>query len=86
MGNHGIATVAESVAEAFDLLYYTERAAQVQIYAMWTGQKLLQMPRDVVETTMKTGSGQQFRHGKPCDYHFRALKRMLDKKEPDYKD
>jgi hypothetical protein len=55
MGNHGIATVAESVAEAFDLLYYTERAAQVQIYAMWTGQKLLQMPRDVVETTRKRG-------------------------------
>ena len=28
----------ESVADAYDRLYYIERAAQVQIYAMWTGQ------------------------------------------------
>jgi len=27
-----------------DRLYYTERAAQVQIYAMWTGQPLKQLP------------------------------------------
>lgn len=86
MGNHGIVTVAESVAEAFDLLYYTERAAQVQIYAMWTGQKLLPLPDPVVQKTMRVGAGQQFKHGKPYDYHFRALKRILDRKEPDYKD
>ena len=28
----------ETVAQAYDRLYYVERAAQVQIYAMWTGQ------------------------------------------------
>jgi len=86
MGNHGIATVAETIAEAFDLLYYTERAAQVQIYAMWTGQKLLAMPQKIVEKTMSSGASQQLLHGKPYDYHFRALKRILDRKEPDYKD
>jgi ribulose-5-phosphate 4-epimerase/fuculose-1-phosphate aldolase len=86
MGNHGVATVAESVAQAFDLLYYTERAAQVQIYAMWTGQKLLPMTPPVVEKTMNLGAGQPFLHGKGYDYHFRALKRILDKGEPDYKD
>ena len=31
MANHGVATVGKSVAEAYDLLYYTERVAQVQI-------------------------------------------------------
>jgi len=86
MGNHGIAAVAESVAEAVDLLYYTERAAQVQLYAMWTGQKLLPMQPSVLEKTMNLGSGQQFLHGKGYDYHFRALKRILDRKEPDYKE
>jgi len=85
MGNHGIATVAETIAEAFDLLYYTERAAQVQLYAMWTGQKLLEMPKPIVEKTMNTGAGQTFRHGRPYDYHFRALKRILDRQQPDYK-
>lgn len=86
MGNHGIATVTETVAEAFDLLYYTERAAQVQLYAMWTGQELLPMPEPILERTMKVCAGQTFLHGKPHDYHFRALKRILDRQEPDYKD
>ncbi len=44
MANHGISTVGATVAEAYDMLYYVERAAQVQIYAMWTGQKLKQLP------------------------------------------
>ncbi|HUS95928.1 MAG TPA: class II aldolase/adducin family protein [Hyphomicrobiaceae bacterium] len=86
MGNHGVATVAGSVAEAFDLLYYAERAAQVQLYAMWTGEKLLPMPAPVLERTMNMVGGQSFKHGKPYDYHFRALKRILDRQEPDYKD
>ena len=44
MANHGISTVGETVADAYDRLYYIERAAQVQIYAMWTGQQLKQLP------------------------------------------
>jgi ribulose-5-phosphate 4-epimerase/fuculose-1-phosphate aldolase len=40
MANHGITTVGRSIALAYDRLYYIERAAQVQIYAMWTGQRL----------------------------------------------
>ena len=35
---------------------------------------------------MSTGGGQKFKHGRGYDYHFRALKRILDKNEPDYKD
>lgn len=87
MGNHGVVTVTESIAESIDLLYYTERAAQVQLYAMWTGQELLELPDPVLQRTMKGGSGgHTFKHGKPYDYHFRALKRILDRQEPDYAD
>lgn len=86
MGNHGIATVTETIAEAFDLLYYTERAAQVQLYAMWTGQELLPMADNVLQDTLNLSSGQTFKNGKGYDYHFRALKRMLDRNEPDYKE
>ena len=32
MASHGVATITPTISEAFDLLYYTERAAQVQIY------------------------------------------------------
>ena len=67
-----------------DLLYYTERAAQVQLYAMWTGQELLPMTDDVLHKTMNLGAGQPFKLGKGYDYHFAALKRILDRKEPDY--
>src|SRR5690349_19850306 len=34
MASHGVATVGISVAEAYDLLYYTERVAQVQLLAV----------------------------------------------------
>ena len=53
MANHGITTVGATVAEAYDRLYYIERAAQVQIYAMWTGQPLKQLPEPVVEKTKR---------------------------------
>src|SRR6201984_6225 len=49
MANHGISTVGEAVAEAYDRLYYVARAAQVQIYALRTGQKLKQLWQPVVD-------------------------------------
>src|SRR4030081_2319122 len=59
MANHGISTVGSTVADAYDRLYYIERAAQVQIYAMWTGQPLKKLPDAVVEKTKRdiAGSG-----------------------------
>src|SRR5690349_1251249 len=36
MANHGVIVVGETVAEAYDRLFYLERACQVQLYAMWT--------------------------------------------------
>jgi ribulose-5-phosphate 4-epimerase/fuculose-1-phosphate aldolase len=85
MANHGVATIGSTVAEAFDKLYYIERAAQVQLYAMWTGKPLKFMDPAVTERTM-AATGQSFKMGKPCEYHFAALKRILDRKEPDYRD
>jgi ribulose-5-phosphate 4-epimerase/fuculose-1-phosphate aldolase len=85
MANHGISTVGESVAEAYDRLYYVERAAQVQIYAMWTGQRLKQLPEPVVEKTKSSIGGTQYYTGlSPAERHFEALKRILDREEPDY--
>ena len=85
MANHGISTVGDSVAAAYDRLYYIERAAQVQIYAMWTGQKLKQLPDAVVEKTQTNFTGQSYYAGPtPAERHFDALKRILDRQEPDY--
>ncbi|MBO0710805.1 MAG: class II aldolase/adducin family protein [Acetobacteraceae bacterium] len=87
MANHGVATVGRSVAEAYDRLYYVERVAQVQLYAMWTGRPLRELPREVVDKTLKSFTGGP-RYGgrRACEWHFDALKRILDRKEPDYRD
>ena len=85
MANHGISTVGNTVADAYDRLYYTERAAQVQIYAMWTGQPLKQLPGAVVEKTRRDyGGSSMFNGPSPAQRHFDALKRTLDRKEPEY--
>jgi ribulose-5-phosphate 4-epimerase/fuculose-1-phosphate aldolase len=85
MANHGISTVGVTIAEAYDRLYYIERAAQVQIYAMWTGQPLKKLPEAVVEKTMRDIGGSDLYKGPtPAQRHFDALKRILDRKEPDY--
>ena len=85
MANHGISTVGATVADAYDRLYYIELAAQVQIYAMWTGQPLKQLPAAVVEKTKRDIGGTDLYQGPtPAQRHFDALKRVLDRKEPDY--
>ncbi len=85
MANHGVTTIASSVAEAYDKLYYIERAAQAQLYAMWTGQPLLEMKPEVVEKTKSSiGAANQFDGKKPHAFHFEALKRILDRQDADY--
>jgi ribulose-5-phosphate 4-epimerase/fuculose-1-phosphate aldolase len=86
MANHGVATVGRTIAEAYDRLYYLERAAQVQLYAMWTGRPLKHLPPTVVDRTVAEFRGVRTYGGRsPAVWHFEALKRILDRKEPDYK-
>ncbi|MHC1948363.1 class II aldolase/adducin family protein [Bradyrhizobium sp. UFLA06-06] len=84
MANHGITTVGERVADAYDRLYFIERAAQVQIYAMWTGQRLKKLPEHVVEKTEREFAAVSRQGTASAQRHFDALKRILDRKEPDY--
>jgi ribulose-5-phosphate 4-epimerase/fuculose-1-phosphate aldolase len=87
MANHGVTTLGVTAADAYDRLYYLERAAQVQIYAMWTGQPLKQLPAAVVEKTKREigGEARSYDGPSPAQRHFDALKRILDRTEPDYK-
>ena len=93
MANHGVTTVGATVAEAYDRLYYIERVAQVQIFAMWTGQRLKKMPEEIVNRTTRNNGQDKADDAMfpkydppPAIRHFEALKRILDRKEPDYKD
>jgi hypothetical protein len=52
---------------------------------MWTGQPLKQLPAAVVEKTKRDIGGSRYYTGlKPAERHFNALKRILDRTEPDY--
>jgi ribulose-5-phosphate 4-epimerase/fuculose-1-phosphate aldolase len=88
MANHGVATIGESVSQAYDLLYYVERVAQVQLYAMWTNRPLKHVPQQVIDKSYASFKQEAPNYGNksPAEWHFAALKRMLDRKEPDYKD
>ncbi len=79
MANHGITVVGRNVAEAFDDLYFFERACQVQFIAMQSGKAIRNVPAQVAQSTF--GVMHNKRDARP---HFNALKRILDREEPDY--
>jgi len=81
MGNHGVLVAAPSVAQAFDDLYYFERAARNLVLAYSTGKELRVLSDEVAETT----SGQWENYTNGADKHFSELKAILDEEEPDYR-
>ncbi|NKJ45631.1 rRNA adenine methyltransferase [Burkholderia sp. SG-MS1] len=86
MANHGILTLG-SIAHAFDRLYYFERVAQVQLYALWTGEKLKHLNQTVIDRANEgyKSSGGRIGNKTWAEHHFDALKRILDRREPDYR-
>jgi ribulose-5-phosphate 4-epimerase/fuculose-1-phosphate aldolase len=81
LANHGVIVVGPSVAEAFDLLYYLERACRLQVLARSTGGKFKPIRENVVRDTCR-----MMREDAPkyAGAHFGALKRILDREEPGY--
>ena len=51
MGNHGVTIVGETVAEAFEDLYFFEKAAQTVILARSTGERLAVLSDAVAQNT-----------------------------------
>ncbi len=82
MGNHGVMVVADTVAQAFDDLYYFERAAETLIAAYATGRELRVASREVAAKT----AGQWAEYPDFAELHFSELKAILDDEEPSYKD
>ena len=82
MGNHGVMVVGESVGQAFDTLFYLERAAQTMVMAYMTGQPLRVLDDAVARRTAEQWDS----YPEIGDKHFSELKRILDEDEPDYRD
>jgi ribulose-5-phosphate 4-epimerase/fuculose-1-phosphate aldolase len=66
------------VAQAFDDLYYLERASMLQVSAQSMGKRLRVVPDEIAQHTaiQMAGESQQAR------LHFEALKRIVDREEP----
>jgi ribulose-5-phosphate 4-epimerase/fuculose-1-phosphate aldolase len=78
LAHHGVIVCGESVAYAFDDLYYLERSCMVQVLAQGTGGKLKRAPRHLVEQAARQIEGER----QQSVLHFEALKRLLDRHEP----
>jgi ribulose-5-phosphate 4-epimerase/fuculose-1-phosphate aldolase len=82
MGNHGVLVAGATVAEAFDALYYLEKACQTMVLAYSTGQALNVMPHELAE---KTARGWES-YKDMAVAHFGEMKRILDRKDASYAD
>jgi len=84
MGNHGVMVVGETVARAFDELYYFERACGTYIDALQTGKPLRIASDEVAEKTAQQWEDYVGRIGL-ADAHLREIREILDREEPDYR-
>jgi ribulose-5-phosphate 4-epimerase/fuculose-1-phosphate aldolase len=85
LANHGVIVVGPTVAEAFDLMYYLERACRLQVLGRSmmanSGGKFRAVRPEVVEQTYKLILADAPKY---AGAHFEALKRILDREEPAY--
>ena len=80
--NHGLLVCGDSIPDAFDQMYYLERACQIQISAQSSGEALIEAS-DAVAARV---AAQFDRPGRPSkDKHWPPLLRMLERVKPDYK-
>lgn len=83
--NHGVLVIDTSPAQAFERLYFLERACQAQVLALSTGGRLRVIPESVVRSTVAQFRASSCVGGeKRSELHFSALKRMLDRDGADY--
>ena len=80
MANHGVLITGEDVAQAFDDLYYLERAAMTQIMAMSTGRPLRIIPDDVC----RMAYGQFGAESEQACHFLEAIKRILKRESPEF--
>jgi ribulose-5-phosphate 4-epimerase/fuculose-1-phosphate aldolase len=79
--NHGLLTVGRTIAEAFILMFYLERACEVQIRAQSSGSKLI-FPSE--EVCQKSALQQDIEDVGQLQWP--ALLRLLDREDPSYRE
>jgi ribulose-5-phosphate 4-epimerase/fuculose-1-phosphate aldolase len=80
LANHGVLVTGKTVAQAFDRLYFVERSCRTQLYSMWTGLPRRFVTPQVLERIRSYKFVPDPNMDKSGDeYHFDAMKRILDR-------
>ncbi|UUZ63437.1 class II aldolase/adducin family protein [Polaromonas sp. P1-6] len=81
--NHGLLTMGKDVSRAFELMFYLERACQIQIAALSGGSRITYPAAEVCDRTSAQFAGD---HSFVKGRDWQALLRLLDRIDPTYKD
>ena len=82
LANHGILTTGQTVAQAFDELYYFEKACETYITALSTQKELKIVSPEVAE---KTAQEWENYSTDMEELHLKAIRSILDNEDPSYK-
>ncbi|MGI9461544.1 MAG: class II aldolase/adducin family protein [Alphaproteobacteria bacterium] len=81
LGNHGVLAIGKTLADAWNNLYYFERAAKHLILSYQTQKPLQMLSHQIAQrTAMENDNASEF-----CDLYFESLKELINREEPDYK-
>ena len=80
--NHGILTVGQTIGQAFDELYYFEKACETYITALSTNKELKIANSKVAEKTAQEWENYPVNMG---EQHLKAIRSILDKEDSSYK-
>ncbi|RFA31498.1 class II aldolase [Alkalilimnicola ehrlichii] len=81
--NHGTLTLGRTIPEAFIMTYFLIKACEIQVAAQAAGNAELHMPTDAaLKTTRQQSDGLPM----ASKVSWPALTRLLDRKDPSYKD
>jgi ribulose-5-phosphate 4-epimerase/fuculose-1-phosphate aldolase len=81
MGNHGVLVIGDSVADAFNRLFYFERATESYIKALWTARPLRVLSNEVAEKTAREMES----YPDQAERHLAELRAILDEQEAQYR-
>lgn len=81
MGNHGVLVIGDTVADAFNRMFYFERAAETYIKALWTGRPLRVLSDEIAEKT----AAELDAYPGQADRHLAELKAILDEEGSNYR-
>ena len=80
MGNHGVLVLGDTVGDAFNRLYYFERAAETYVKALQTGKELRVLSHEIAERTAQ----QLEDYPDQWQRHFSELQAILDEEGSNY--